>query len=610
MARHQPILSPDSNRPGLESRIAWELKDGVPDSLFVSVSGEENARAGRTPRVLLLVPPYTRISRPLDLMLQNLSDAHTDGPFAYTAESFADDLTLIRALQSEGITRLEEMKRAGIPMGLLRVGTAARNAGYDMRIIDAVFEGWGQEQKLFTSSEGSEVLQYGLDARTLAEKIREFNPDIVGISIDYTHQWGNARALVDLVKQVNETIPVVVGGTHATGLPEDVLLDSPADYVVLRQADVTFPLLLDTLTGRKKMPVGEIEGIAYRKGGGVRQTRPRAFLEDFSPLASPDYSLVNLALYSGPYHSGGRRKTDEGYLVYGFTSAGCNTRCTFCAIPGVQGGWTRIDETRLDRNLADLVDLGVREFIVEDDHLLHDPLWALKVCDALENHHLPWFEEGGIGLFNLIALLPELTESEVRRLGNGRAETIYGKTLDAKRNGVTTESMIRRMAESGCYSVYLAVESANADSLGTSNKPRLNSLPHHTQRVVELFRAAGIAATAGLMLGFVNPTGDGAYVESREQIMNTIRYGAFLREYGATFINPFLFTPLPGAPHFKALLPYATRNTDEGYSHEFCTLTTPHLSKDERNLLRVKAIVDGNGMEGYKMMLQTGTWAT
>jgi hypothetical protein len=90
-----------------------------------------------------------------------------------------------------------------------------------------------------------------------------------------------------------------------------------------------------------------------------------------------------------------------------------------------------------------------------------------------------------------------------------------------------------------------------------------------------------------------------------------LRYGSFIIAAGATYMNPFIFTPLPAAPHFPKLLPYATKNTDEGYSHEFATMNNApegQWTKDEINLLRVRSLVEVNGIERYRIMLQTGTW--
>ena len=600
MVQHEIVLKPDRNRPNLESILASKLADGIiPDSL--QNLGYNPWQKGETPRVMLIVPPYTRIKRPLDLVLNNLEKDEND------AEQLDKDREMISTLRSAGINYLEEMKRAGVPMGLLRVGTASKKAGYDIKILDSVYEGWNNERHCFTTSEGSQMISYGLSKSEIAKRIKDFNPHIIGITVDYTHQWGNAREIADLAKQINEKTIVVMGGTHANGLPQDVLLDSPTDYVVLRQADRAFSELLDVLTGKSQKNIEEVKGIALRKNGGVEYTQRRAFMSDIDEISIPDLSLVNLDLYSGRFHSAGERQLDYGKLLYMFTSIGCNTKCTFCAIPPAQGPWVSMREKSLDELLNYTAKSGVTEVLIEDDHLFHDPEWALTVFKKLEEYKLPWVEEGGVGLFNLIALLPEVDEKFIKSSVENPA--VFSKTLAAKRKGITTQDLIRRMKESGCYSIYLAVESANDDSLYTSHKPTLNTQELYTQKVVKLFHENEIRTTCGLMLGFINPNGS-LYVEPRKNIEKTIEYGKFLKRAGATYINPFIFTPLPGAPHFTELKKYITPNTDECFSHEFATIDAPNRewTRDELNLLRVWSIVQTNGLDGYKRILKTGTW--
>ncbi|MFC1648928.1 radical SAM protein, partial [Nanoarchaeota archaeon] len=213
----------------------------------------------------------------------------------------------------------------------------------------------------------------------------------------------------------------------------------------------------------------------------------------------------------------------------------------------------------------------------------------------------------GIGLYNLIALMPEVDEEFIQQSVTNSAS--FRKTLEAKREGITTEELIRRMAASGCYSIYLAVESANTESLYTSHKPTLNTNETYTQRIIKLLEGNGIRTTCGVMLGFINPNNQ-LFVETRKQIERTISYGGLLKETGATYINPFIFTPLPGAPHFSDLVEYVTPNTDEGFSHEFASMDAPNSewSRDELNVLRTKALITTIGVTGYKHILQTGTW--
>ena|SRR3989338_2283033 len=600
-------LRPDKNRPGLKSKLAKQLEEGqAPNS--ISKLEYNPWQRGETSRVLLLTPYYTRLKRPLDVIESNLKRDEN------SPEDLRKDLGIISSLRTAGYNDLEEMKRAGIPMGLLRVGTATKKRGYNVRILDAVNEGWNNENKYFTSSEGSEIHTYGLSKEEIGKRIKEFNPDVVGISIDYTHQWGNAREVADLVKTLDEKTIVIMGGTHANGLPQDVLLDSPTDYVVQRQADQTFTELLDVLTRRKLSLEGvrSVKGIAYRKNGEVVKTEPRGFLENIDEISIPDLSLVNLPIYDRKYHSAGERRLDSGHIIYGFTSTGCDVRCRFCAIPPAQGGYKAMGDKTLDDYLKYITSKGVTEFILEDDHLLEDPERALRVFDKLQYYKLPWVEEGGVSLFGLVALLPEVSEEEIlKSVDNPK---VFEKAIEAKRKGITADHFIKRMAESGCYNIYLAVESANNNSLGNSNKPILNANKDYALKIVKSLKNNGINTTCGLMLGFLEPKNNKFYIETRKNIEDSVKYGGELVNAGAVWSQLFINTPLPGAPNFKHLVKglgsYLSRNTDEGYSHEFGTINAPNneWTRDELSLLRVSGIIYAIGIRGYKKTRERGTW--
>lgn len=590
----QIVLRPNCNRKKLSSIEGIKIEKGLchNDSLEKSPSD----------KVLLIVPPYTKIDRPLDCIEENLRRKNSN----YQLEK---DLELISNLRKNNICSLSEMKRAGIPMGLLRVGTAAKKAGYNVSIIDAVFEGWNNDRVSFETLDGTKIISYGLTKSELEEKIRDSNPGIVGITIDYTHQWGNAREVADLVKKINPNAVVIMGGSHAHALPKDVLLDSPTDYVVFGPSDNSFVDLLNSLT-KKRDRIENIEGIGFRKNGKVVRNKPRKSSLNIEEIAIPDLSLINLELYNQRFHSAGERKTNNGYLVYGFTSIGCNTGCNFCTIPAIQGQWRSIKEKSLENYLQYISLIGVREFIVEDDHLFHDPSWALTVFEKLNEYNLSWIEEGGVSLFNLTALLPEVSENYITKNAGGR-QYVFRNTLIAKRKGLTSEELIEKMSKSGCHSVYLAVESANDDALDYSNKPRINTQEKYTKRIIGLFNKFGIKTTCGIMLGFMNQLGENdIYIESRENIERTIEYGKKLMSYGASFVNPFILTPLPGAPHFDSLKKYTLKDTDLGYSHEFGTLTAPNgeWTPDELNLMRVRLITETIGFERYKRMIETETW--
>jgi hypothetical protein len=64
-------LKPDQNRKTLQSLLATKLSDGFVEDSICRLETDCWAQ-GRKPRVLLMVPYYTRIKRPLDVILENV----------------------------------------------------------------------------------------------------------------------------------------------------------------------------------------------------------------------------------------------------------------------------------------------------------------------------------------------------------------------------------------------------------------------------------------------------------------------------------------------------------------------------------------------------------
>jgi anaerobic magnesium-protoporphyrin IX monomethyl ester cyclase len=73
-------------------------------------------------------------------------------------------------------------------------------------------------------------LQLGYE-RTV-EAIRSFKPDVLGLSFN-TPVARSAYALIDEVRPVLPDSLILLGGAHVTALPEECLLFSQADAVVM-----------------------------------------------------------------------------------------------------------------------------------------------------------------------------------------------------------------------------------------------------------------------------------------------------------------------------------------------------------------------------------------
>jgi len=393
------------------------------------------------------------------------------------------------------------------------------------------------------------------------------------------------------------------------------------DFALINEADRAFTLLLDALT-HEGTDINAVPGVAYRDSRGqlIRPTQKSSYLsiipkrqdleERLGVMPLPDFSFLDMKHYLQPYHSSGARVRKHGAWAQIFSTIGCNVNCNFCYIPKINGPWRALGLDWFDLHLADLVKQGVTEVLIEDDHLMHDPLYAMEVGKLLKKHDLPWVEEGGLSLFNLILLhlgerfIDQMDEKE-------RKSPQYRNVIEAVKGGLTARKFIRSIAENGCYNIYLAVESANEDSLVNSNKSRLNAIQHSTFELIEIFTEHGIQVTGGFMLGFVNPPsgpGQKPFVESLELIDRTIDYAVNLMGAGMAYANPFIVTPIPGTSMWEYQQQYVVRHYDNGWSHEKATMATDQWSAEDIEKARMELLVRANGADRVREMVRRGTW--
>lgn len=588
MRRH--ILYPDRNRP-------WENRRMEAPQIFVDSLKKTDIHDSDHTKALLINPPQTRVQKHLNTVLESVKEQLI--PTIYPIEEYE---SLVKQLTDREIFHIEEQKRAGIPIGLLRIWTAAGKWGHKVKILDAAHE-WRESEKFhFQTDEGSNILRYGLSDTEIIKHIKEYKPDVIGITSNYSHQWWNAKQLIELIKSYNKDIVVVMGWTHASSMAKDIIETTNTDYVVRGQADTTFVQLLDALTTTEW--VENISWVTYRENGVSQETPETKFMENIEDIAIPNLDLINLDIYNSEYHSAGKRKLKNGKIVYGFTSIWCNSNCTFCAIPKVQWPWKSMGEKKLNEYLQYIKSFGITELLIEDDNLLTDPERALTVFQLLKKHNIARVEEGGISLYNLIALLEETTTEDVH---NAKISPLV---LAAKKKWITAEMLIKEMAESWCYSAYLAVETPNRTALDTSKKSVLNANHESTKKVIELFKKYQIKVACGLMFWFINVLENGnLYIESREEIRQTFAWAKEIKAIWADYINFFVVTPLPGSKTFQKLGELVPQNTDEAFSHEFGNMNAPNdeRTKDELTLLRIKWIVDTIWIDGYVQMVKTWT---
>src|SRR4030067_413609 len=101
-------------------------------------------------------------------------------------------------------------------------------------------------------------------------------------------------------------IQVIVGGHHATALPERTMLDCPeADFLIYGEGDITIIELIKTIESR--LEPANVRGIYYRNNGNIVKTEPRAHIQDLDTLPFPANELIEKYTYPSEGVGTGRK---------------------------------------------------------------------------------------------------------------------------------------------------------------------------------------------------------------------------------------------------------------------------------------------------------------
>ena len=71
--------------------------------------------------------------------------------------------------------------------------------------------------------------RHGLDGDDLVQKVRDFRPEVVGVSCLFSAQSPAAHHVCRLVRQADPGVMTVIGGAHPSAVPQEVLADPSVD---------------------------------------------------------------------------------------------------------------------------------------------------------------------------------------------------------------------------------------------------------------------------------------------------------------------------------------------------------------------------------------------
>jgi anaerobic magnesium-protoporphyrin IX monomethyl ester cyclase len=227
-----------------------------------------------------------------------------------------------------------------VPLGLLLVGAAARDAGHEVSLLDAEANRLTNEQIVAVVKRARPaVVMTGHAGSTPAHPV--------------------CVAMFEAIKAACPETLCVYGGVFPTYHDEQVLREHPATDVVVRgEGEATVVALLDALA--RGAALSDVDGLTFRSPTGVERTPDRV------AIGSLDEYRVGWELIEDwdLYQCFGRGRAAIVQL-----SRGCPHRCTYCGQHGFWKRWRHRDPEALADEIAWLHrEHGVRFVTLADEN--------------------------------------------------------------------------------------------------------------------------------------------------------------------------------------------------------------------------------------------------
>lgn len=281
-----------------------------------------------------------------------------------------------------------------------------------------------------------------IDVEILDEKVEPVNfddkPDLVGIGA-MTTNINRGYEIADEFRK--RGVPVVIGGIHASMMPEEASVH--ADSIVVGEADYLWPQVISD----------------FRNGGLQKEYRFTEY-PNIQEIPVPRFDLT---------------KSEKYVINQVQTSRGCPFDCDFCtvkAFSGQQYRMKRIEQVVSElQSLSPTYDINIlgyklkspKTLLIADDNIVGNKSYARKLFDALKPLKLmDWYCQASINV--------------------GR-----------------DKEMLAMMKEAGCASMIIGIESVEAESLAGFDK-KINKVDEYAECISNI-QSAGMKVLGSFVLG-------------------------------------------------------------------------------------------------------------
>lgn len=250
----------------------------------------------------------------------------------------------------------EEMNMRTWPLGAACVAASVQQAGHTVELLD--------------------LMHVGDPIASVRTAIREFHPDVVGVSVrnidsqkmsDPICFLESAREIVAEFKALTDA-PVVLGGAGYSIYPVSLLEYLRADMGIQGEGEMSFLDLIDRLEQHTDMK--GVSGL-YLPGSGLQGWR--RYEKDLDSFPLPDARFAADSIFAGD---------DFWFPVQ--TRRGCPMNCSYCSTAAIEGCLLRKrSPLTVVKWLSEWVKLGLKRYYFVDNTFNLPPSYAKTLCEEL-----------------------------------------------------------------------------------------------------------------------------------------------------------------------------------------------------------------------------------
>jgi radical SAM superfamily enzyme YgiQ (UPF0313 family) len=246
------------------------------------------------------------------------------------------------------------------PLGLAHLNAALRRAGHQTRWLDRFCQGDG-----------------------LAETLRQFQPDLVGLSlrniddvqIRCREKFYDELAPLTAALRQHSQAPVVLGGSGFSIFPQRLLALTGADYGIVGEGEAGLLALVETLKNGGRF--SRVPSLVYRCAGKI-VINPAAPSLPQGPVMAEDRPPEIARAYLAA--------SDTLNLQ---TQRGCPLRCCYCTYPLIEGRSCRRRPPEIVvAELESLQEQGAKFVFIVDSVFNSSPQHVTEICEAILRRNL------------------------------------------------------------------------------------------------------------------------------------------------------------------------------------------------------------------------------